>query len=38
MKKEQAIEVKNLSLSAVRDLTNILHITEKIFLKMNMRN
>lgn len=29
VKKEQAIEVKNLSLSVVRDLTNILHITEK---------
>ena len=29
VKKEQAIEVKNLSLSAVRDLTSILHITEK---------
>lgn len=29
VKKEQAIEVKNLSLSAVKDLTNILHITEK---------
>ncbi|HHH7273755.1 MULTISPECIES: hypothetical protein [Escherichia] len=29
MKKEQAIEVKNLSLSAVRDLTSILHIPER---------
>lgn len=29
VKKEQAIEAKNISLSAVRDLTNILHITEK---------